>query len=125
MKKSLTVYIFILFTCFNCFGQSTYKGLTPGKSTKAEVGQVLGLPVKSLSETLIEYKFAEAGGKAYVQYRDLSIGAGFVSVSPSSTAISPSCGIGWVDAGKWPAGSYLMELFVEGRKVAAASFDVY
>jgi hypothetical protein len=36
-----------------------------------------------------------------------------------------SCGVGWVDAGKWKPGSYLVEVFIEGRKVAATSFEVY
>lgn len=74
MRKILTV-TFLLFLGTVCFGQSTFKGLTPGKSTTAEVGQVLGLPARNLSQTLAEFKFAEAGGKAYVQYRDNSSGA--------------------------------------------------
>ena len=70
--KIFFVISVICLTCLNCFGQSTYKGLSPGKSTKADVTKVLGLPVRNMSETLIEYKFAEAGGKAYAQYRDKS-----------------------------------------------------
>ncbi|HEX6190630.1 MAG TPA: hypothetical protein VFZ40_21445 [Pyrinomonadaceae bacterium] len=55
-----------------CFAQSTYKGLTPGKSTRAEVERVLGRPVNSVSKTLIEYKSADDLVRIYVQYSDES-----------------------------------------------------
>lgn len=54
---------------------------------------------------------------------DLSIDAGFIT--SQTTIISPSCGFGWVVPGKWRAASYLMELFIDGRKVAAGSFEIY
>lgn len=71
MNKIL-IATFLLFSSGVCFGQSTYKGLTPGKSTKADVGQVLGQPVQNVSKTLIEYKSPEGWGRSYVQYRDES-----------------------------------------------------
>jgi len=61
--------------CVICFGQTSYKGLTPGKSTRADVEAVFGLPVRSVSKTLIEYKSPEYIGKVYVQYRDESAAA--------------------------------------------------
>ena len=36
-------------------GQTSFKGLTPGKSTRADVEQVLGQPVNKVSATLVEY----------------------------------------------------------------------
>jgi hypothetical protein len=80
MRRTLTVILFVLFTSVICFGQSSFNGLTPGKSTRAEVERVLGQPVKKVSATLSEYaprqlKLTNAGvtlnsGKIYVQYRD-------------------------------------------------------
>ena len=67
--------LFLLLACVGCFGQSSYKGLTPGKSIKADVERVLGKPVKSVSQTLIEYKSPDYLGKTYVQYSDDSAGA--------------------------------------------------
>jgi hypothetical protein len=58
--------LFLLLTCAACFGQSSYKGLTPGKSTRAEVERVLGRPTSQVSESLFEY--AQGGSQIYVQY---------------------------------------------------------
>src|SRR2546428_1912970 len=60
--------LFMLIACATCFAQSTYKGLTPGKSTRAEVEGVLGLPKSEVSETLIEYTPREDVSRLYVQY---------------------------------------------------------
>jgi hypothetical protein len=62
--------LFLFLACATCFGQTSYKGLTPGKSTRVDVERVLGQPVKSVSSTLIEYKSPDYLGKTYVQYRD-------------------------------------------------------
>lgn len=92
MKKIFTATTFLLFACATCFGQSSFMGLTPGKSTRAEVERVLGVPKSKSSETLSEYKApsdkksyvredmlwstAEGGLlKIYVQYRDRSAAA--------------------------------------------------
>ena len=71
--------IFTLLTaCAACFGQSTYKGLMPGKSTRVEAERVLGRPVKGVSATLLEYKEPadlgrpEGVDRVYVQYREAS-----------------------------------------------------
>lgn len=58
-------------------GQTSFKGLTPGKSTRAEVERVLGQPVNKVSETLVEYAAPRDPDPAhykvkvrlYVQYR--------------------------------------------------------
>jgi hypothetical protein len=71
-NKPLGVALFLLLAFATGFGQTTFKGLTPGKSTKAEVERVLGQPVKSVSKTLAEYKNPEATGHLYVQYSDES-----------------------------------------------------
>src|SRR6185436_14802756 len=48
-------------------GQTAFHGLTPGKSTKAEVEKALGRPVRQLSETLSEYK-SQGPEQIFVQY---------------------------------------------------------
>ena len=69
MNKILIAITFLLFAWAACFGQSSYKGLTPGKSTRAEAERVLGQPIKKVSETLIEYRPQPLTSKVYVQYR--------------------------------------------------------
>lgn len=92
MKKIFTATTFLLFACATTFGQISFMGLTPGKSTRTDVQQVLGLPKTKVSETLTEYKapsdkkkyvredllWSTADGgllKIYVQYRDGSAAA--------------------------------------------------
>lgn len=53
-RLSLSI-LFLFLAGATCFGQSSYKGLTPGKSTRAEVERVLGQPVNKVSEIVIEY----------------------------------------------------------------------
>ena len=70
MKLSFACFL-IVFSSVTGFAQSTYKGLTPGQSTKADIERVLGQPVQSVSKTLIEYKAPDVD-KLYVQYTDES-----------------------------------------------------
>jgi hypothetical protein len=107
MKKILTATVCLLLTCVPCFAQSTFEGLTPGHSTRAEVERVLGLPVKRVSETLVEYaprrlklSHAEAelnSGKIYVQYRDASPAAVVERIElllcARSTRINDECNV--------------------------------
>ena len=69
LNKLLTCASFFAFTSAICVGQSSYKGLTPGTSTRAEAERVLGQPVKNVSATLIEYRPQPLTSKIYVQYR--------------------------------------------------------
>lgn len=72
LNKTLFLIIFLLFACATCFAQTTFMGITPGKSTKPDVERVFGQPVSSVSKTLIEYKDTSPQGasKIYLQYRD-------------------------------------------------------
>jgi hypothetical protein len=90
-----------------CFGQSTFEGLTPGRSTRAEAERVLGRPVKRVSETLVEYaprqlKLIHAevtlnSGKIYVQYSDASPAAVVERIElilcARSTKINDECNV--------------------------------
>jgi len=67
--KIVTVMLLILLTAVVSSAQTSYKGLTPGKSTRSEVERVLGRPVKEHSKTLIEYGPQPLTGRIYVQYR--------------------------------------------------------
>lgn len=40
MKKILSATLLLLLACVNGFGQTSYKGLTPGQSTEADVEHV-------------------------------------------------------------------------------------
>jgi hypothetical protein len=66
----LIIVLFFLLTANVGYGQTTVKGLTPGKSTKTEVERVFGQPVNKVSETLIEYRPQPLTGKIFVQYRE-------------------------------------------------------
>lgn len=62
--------LFLFLASATCFSQSSFKGLTPGQSTRADVERVLGKSMKSVSKTLIEYKSPDPLGRIYVQYSD-------------------------------------------------------
>jgi hypothetical protein len=70
MRNTFAVALLLLLSGVACFGQSSYKGLTPGKSTRADVERVLGQAVKSGSKTLVEYNGRPDANKIYVQYDD-------------------------------------------------------
>jgi hypothetical protein len=72
MNRTSLIIICLLLSCAACFGQSSYKGLTPGRSTRSDVGHVLGQPIKELSKTLVEYKSPDEAARLYVQYSDES-----------------------------------------------------
>jgi hypothetical protein len=71
-NRLLGAVLLVLLLGLTCFAQSTYKGLTPGQSTRADAERSLGQPIKELSKTLIEYKSPEAAARLYVQYSDES-----------------------------------------------------
>ncbi|MGQ0762034.1 MAG: hypothetical protein ACT4OT_08460 [Acidobacteriota bacterium] len=72
LLRTSCIILFVLLTCAAGFAQSTYKGLTPGTSTRSEAERVLGQPVKNVSETLSEYRPQPLTSKIYVQYRKRS-----------------------------------------------------
>lgn len=50
MYRTLAIILFVLLSCFTCFGQMMYYKLKPGESTKRHVEQFLGQPLKKVSE---------------------------------------------------------------------------
>jgi hypothetical protein len=73
LTRKLFTLAFILLAFEIGVAQTSYKGLTPGKSTRADVQRVLGQPVTKLSETLIEYRPQPLTGKILVQYGSDSV----------------------------------------------------
>ena len=66
--RAFGIIFFALIACATGFGQSSFQGLTPGRSTKADVERALGRPVKEVSKTLVEYKSPGEPGRLFVQY---------------------------------------------------------
>jgi hypothetical protein len=74
MHRTSIIILFVLLSSFTCVSQSSYKGLTPGKSTRLDLEQVLGRPLRELSETLVEYKSDRPTQQVFVQYgRDTGV----------------------------------------------------
>ncbi len=66
MNKSVPIIAFLVVATITSLGQSTYRGLTPGTSTRADVDKVLGRPTSQHSEQLFEYN--KGGKQIYIQY---------------------------------------------------------
>lgn len=69
MNRAPIIILLVLLSCVQCFGQSSFKELQPGRSTRAEVEKVLGPPLNEVSPTLLEYKSDKESEKIFVQYR--------------------------------------------------------
>jgi hypothetical protein len=54
-------------------GQANWPGVQPGVSARADVNRAAGAQVQAVTETLVEYKGAQAGDRAFVQYRATGI----------------------------------------------------
>lgn len=65
----ITIIVLVLLSGATSFAQTSFQGLTPGVSTRADAERVLGQPVNKLSETLIEYRARPLTSKVFVQYR--------------------------------------------------------
>ncbi len=70
MKLVNLIYLTVAFAALGCLGQTPFLGLKAGVSTRPEVVQVLGQPVKEFSPTLAEYRPQGASGRIFVQYRE-------------------------------------------------------
>jgi len=58
-----------MLACTSCLAQSSYLGLTPGRSMRSDVESALGQPVRVLNATEFEYSPPEGIAKVGVQYR--------------------------------------------------------
>lgn len=75
MSRIIFIFVLLQLASTNCFSQTTFQGITPGKSTRADVERVLGRAVKNTSATLAEYKPRWNANQIYVQYQTASPGA--------------------------------------------------
>jgi hypothetical protein len=70
MSQRIWIIVLVVLLCGSaCFGQSSFMGLTPGKSTRSDVERVLGQPAEKRSKTLYKYKSDKATKQTFVQYR--------------------------------------------------------
>jgi hypothetical protein len=68
MRNLLLIGFVTVMSGISGLGQSAFNGLTPGKSTRANVENLMGPPVRQLSETLSEYKSSQRTEQVFVQY---------------------------------------------------------
>src|SRR5688572_25611481 len=67
-SKIVSALLFVLGSITICFGETNFRGLEAGRSTRAEVEKTLGPALRELSATLSEYKSEKEREKIYVQY---------------------------------------------------------
>src|SRR5687768_8929470 len=68
-RTIIGVLFFLAFASAGASAQSSFRGLTPGVSTREETSRVFGNPVRDVSETLSEYRITGSTDKIYVQFR--------------------------------------------------------
>lgn len=69
MPKITTALFWLIIVCSPCYGVSTYMGIQPGLSTRADVEKAFGQPTRSIEPTLFEYNLAGVSGKIFVELR--------------------------------------------------------
>jgi len=67
-NKLFNIILFALLSCGACFGQSSFQGITPGTSTRHDVENTLGPPVRTVRARLFEYKSPDGVAKVEVEY---------------------------------------------------------
>lgn len=60
----------VLLLAAPAFAVSTYLGIQPGLSTRANVQAILGAPVASPSSNVLEFRAPSGGGRIVVEFRD-------------------------------------------------------
>jgi hypothetical protein len=75
MSRIAFIILLLQVAWVTSFGQSSYRGLTPGQSTRTDVERVLGRPLKKISATLIEYSGGADANSIYVQFAAESVAA--------------------------------------------------
>lgn len=68
-NKIFTAIALLLLSAFQILAQTSYKGVLPGSTTRAQVEHAFGEAVKEVSATLFEYEAGDSVDKIYVQYR--------------------------------------------------------
>jgi hypothetical protein len=75
---------------------------------------------KSVKKTHFKIKavYIRADGTVFVE-QELD-----TYLEPQWTSSHHSYGYGWKEPGNWPAGTYRVDLFIEGHKIASGSFTI-
>ncbi len=76
----------------------------------------IGSPRTDFEVLAIYYK---PGGSIFGQHTQRNF-----YIDPALTSVAYSSNRGWSDPGKWPPGTYRVDLFIEGQKVASGSFSI-
>lgn len=69
LTKAFLLTAFLMFSSMQLLAQTSYKGVLPGSTTRAQVEHAFGQAVKEVSSTLSEYEASDVAGKIYVQFR--------------------------------------------------------
>ncbi len=69
-RKVIPLFVWLMLVCSPCLAVSTYMGIQPGLSTRANVEAVFGRPVNNLSPTLFEYSLPGGKGKVVIDFRE-------------------------------------------------------
>jgi hypothetical protein len=69
LSKVFLTTVFILVSSVPLLAQTSYKGVLPGITSRAQVEHAFGQAVKEVSSTLSEYEASDVAGKIYVQFR--------------------------------------------------------
>jgi hypothetical protein len=68
-QLAIRLVLFALSATASLYAQSGWFGIKAGVSSRAEVERAAGPPVQAITDTLVEYKSAQPGDRAFVQYR--------------------------------------------------------
>jgi hypothetical protein len=68
-RKASFILALVLAAGLSAFADSTYMGVQPGLSTRADAEAVFGSPVSTTDQRLFEYKIEGVSGKVLVEYR--------------------------------------------------------
>ncbi len=67
-RDGICVCVLILAIAHGSYAETAYKSVEPGRTNRTEAEEVLGNPLKEISDTLVEYGSKSGGPKVYVQY---------------------------------------------------------
>lgn len=67
--RGALVALILILCAYDCLAQTSYLGIKPGSSTRADVVRILGQPVKQINETMVEHSSQSGTGAIYVEYR--------------------------------------------------------
>src|SRR5690242_9318034 len=68
VRRLVVITVFLLSASATSLAQTSFQGLTPGTSTRGDVGKALGQPIRTISATLVEYNPPAGIAKVEVAY---------------------------------------------------------